>query len=194
MLALTLYTGSLWTKSGEHGALGQVLSIGETVVEVNDSGFLGTAPTIRTQLLADDSMLQARSSLPCTSVSLVAPPCSPCTPAHHANRQRAALQVHPNGLRHIRADRRINEWRAPGRRSIVKAATNERQAVIALSGGELIYFELGAAGQLLEVEKKDLAGDVACLDVAPVPEGRQRSRFLAVASYDSTVGISKYGP
>ena len=36
----------------------QVLSIGETVVEVNDSGFLGTVPTLRTQLLSDDSMLQ----------------------------------------------------------------------------------------------------------------------------------------
>lgn len=44
-----------------HGAL-QVLSIGETVVEVNDSGFLGTVPTLRTQLLTDDSMLQVSST------------------------------------------------------------------------------------------------------------------------------------
>ena len=58
------------------------------------------------------------------------------------------LQVHAGGLRHIRADRRVNEWRAPGRRTITKAATNERQAVIVLSGGELLYFELDAAGQL----------------------------------------------
>ena len=36
----------------------QVLSIGETVEEVSDSGFLAQAPTLRTQLLADDSMLQ----------------------------------------------------------------------------------------------------------------------------------------
>ena len=36
----------------------QVLSIGETVEEVSDSGFLAQAPTIKTQLLADDSMLQ----------------------------------------------------------------------------------------------------------------------------------------
>ncbi len=58
------------------------------------------------------------------------------------------VQVHGGGLRHIRADRRVNEWRAPGRRTITKAATNERQAVIVLSGGELLYFELDAAGQL----------------------------------------------
>lgn len=35
-------------------------SIGETVEEVNDSGFNGNVPTLRTQLLADDSMLQVR--------------------------------------------------------------------------------------------------------------------------------------
>ena len=60
------------------------------------------------------------------------------------------------------------------------------QVVIALSGGEVIYFELNAMGQLMETEKRDMTGDVACLDIAPVPEGRQRSRFLAVGSYDST--------
>lgn len=46
--------------SSERDGLLQVLSIGETVEEVNDSGFLSTVPTLRTQLLADDSMLQVR--------------------------------------------------------------------------------------------------------------------------------------
>lgn len=46
------------------------------------------------------------------------------------------LQVHAGGLRHIRTDRRINEWRAPGRRAITRAATNSRQVVIALSGAQ----------------------------------------------------------
>ncbi len=32
------------------------------MVEVNDSGFLGTVPTLRTQLLTDDSMLQVSGS------------------------------------------------------------------------------------------------------------------------------------
>lgn len=53
-------------------------------------------------------------------------------------------QVFPGGLRHIRPDRRINEWRAPSRRTIVRATSNERQVVIALSGGEVLYFELNA--------------------------------------------------
>ncbi|KAK9824249.1 hypothetical protein WJX72_008915 [[Myrmecia] bisecta] len=137
-----------------------VLSIGETVEEVNDSGFLATTPTLTTQLLADDSM----------------------------------LQVHPGGLRHIRADRRVNEWRVPGRRTITKAATNERQVAIALTGGEIFYFELNAQSILLEVEKKEMAGEVACLDIAPVPQGLQRSRFLAVGGNDSTVRILSLDP
>lgn len=103
-------------------------------------------------------------------------------------------QVHAGGLRHVRADRRTNEWRAPGRRTITRAATNERQVVIALSGGELLYFELDAAGQLQETEKRDMAGEVACLDIGPLPEGRQRSRFLAVASFDSSVRVLSLDP
>lgn len=137
-----------------------VLGVGETVEQVTDSGFALNGPTLRVQLLADDSM----------------------------------LQVHPQGLRHIRPDRRVNEWRAPGRRAVVHAATNARQVVIALSGGELIYFELSAQGMLVEVEKRDIGGDVAALDVAPVPEGLQRSKFLAVGAYDSTVRLLSLDP
>ncbi|KAF5839279.1 CPSF A subunit region-domain-containing protein [Dunaliella salina] len=131
-----------------------VFAIGEEVKETNDSGFLGTVPTLHTQLLADNSL----------------------------------LQVHPGGLRHIRPDRRINEWKVPGRRQITRATTNEHQVAIAL-GGDVIYFELDPMGQLLEAEKKEMGDDVACLDIAPVPEGRARCRFLAVGCYDSTVRV-----
>ena len=143
-----------------------MLSIGETVEEVNDSGFEGKVPTIRCQLMADDSMLQVRlpwlqqihcGAFPQLSATgiCVSHRCwkpelqrSPHTTQPTASRRHCAAQVHGGGLRHIRADRRVNEWRAPGRRTITKAATNERQAVIVLSGGELLYFELDAAGQL----------------------------------------------
>jgi len=132
-----------------------VLSIGETVEEVTDSGFLATAPTLAVTTLGDDAL----------------------------------VQVHPSGIRHIRADKRINEWKPPGKKTIAKAAVNERQVIIALTGGELIYFELDMPGNLIEVEKKDLGIDVACLDIGPIPEGRQRSRFLAVGGWDNTVRI-----
>eukprot|EP00897_Mesotaenium_endlicherianum_P002524 jgi/Mesen1/229/ME1141729C07661 len=137
-----------------------VLSIGETVEEVSDSGFLDTTPSLAVALLGEDSL----------------------------------MQVHPGGIRHIRADGRINEWKTPGRKTVARVGHNRMQVVIALSGGELIYFEMDVTGQLMEVEKAEMAGDVACLDIAPVPEGRQRSRFLAVGSYDSTVRILSLDP
>ncbi|KAL3683395.1 hypothetical protein R1sor_001417 [Riccia sorocarpa] len=137
-----------------------VLSIGETVEEVSDSGFLDTTPSLAVSLLGEDSL----------------------------------MQVHPNGIRHIRADGRINEWKTPGKKTIVKVGCNRMQVVIALSGGELIYFEMDMTGQLMEIEKREMSGDVACLDIAPVPEGRQRSRFLAVGSYDSTIRILSLDP
>lgn len=37
-----------------------VLSIGETVEEVTDSGFLGTTPTLSSSLIGDDALLQVR--------------------------------------------------------------------------------------------------------------------------------------
>jgi hypothetical protein len=37
-----------------------VLSIGETVEEVTDSGFLGTTPTLSCSALGDDALVQAR--------------------------------------------------------------------------------------------------------------------------------------
>ncbi|KAI4351142.1 hypothetical protein L6164_005525 [Bauhinia variegata] len=137
-----------------------VLSIGETVEEVSDSGFLDTTPSLAVSLIGDDSL----------------------------------MQVHPNGIRHIREDGRINEWRTPGKRTIAKVGSNRLQVVIALSGGELIYFEVDMTGQLMEVEKHEMSGDVACLDIAPVPEGRQRSRFLAVGSFDKTIRILSLDP
>ena len=52
------------------------------------------------------------------------------------------VQVYPDGIRHIRADKRVNEWKAPGKKTVIKCAVNRRQVVIALSGGELVYFEM----------------------------------------------------
>jgi splicing factor 3B subunit 3 len=138
-----------------------VLSIGETVEEVTDTGFLSTAPTLAVQQLGDDAL----------------------------------LQVHPKGIRHIRADKRVNEWPAPQHRSIVTASTNERQVVVALSSGEIVYFEMDSDGSLAEYdERREMTGTVTCLSLGDVPEGRVRSSFLAVGCDDSTVRILSLDP
>ena len=132
-----------------------VFSIGDQIEEVTDSGFLGTAPTLEVQLLADNAM----------------------------------LQVHAQGIRHIRPGRPVNEWKTPGRKTIERASANERQVAIALEGGEVVYFELDEAGMLTEVGSKDVGFGVACLDLGPVPHGRVGSSYLAVGGYDSTVRV-----
>nr|GAT58591.1 predicted protein [Mycena chlorophos] len=79
-----------------------VLSIGETIEEVQDTGFLSSAPTLAVQQIGADAL----------------------------------LQVHPQGIRHVLADRRVNEWRVPPGKTIVCATTNKRQVVVALSSAE----------------------------------------------------------
>lgn len=138
-----------------------VLSIGETVEEVTDTGFLSSAPTLAVQQLGEDGL----------------------------------IQVHPKGIRHIRSDRRVNEWPAPQHRSIVAATTNERQVAVALSSGEIVYFEMDTDGSLAEYdEKREMSGTVTCLSLGEVPEGRVRSQFLAVGCDDSTVRILSLDP
>lgn len=138
-----------------------VLSIGETVEEVTDTGFLSSAPTLAVQQLGEDSL----------------------------------IQVHPKGIRHIHADRRVNEWPAPQHRSIVAATTNERQVAVALSSGEVVYFELDTDGSLAEYdEKREMSGTVTCLSLGEIPPGRVRSSFLAVGCDDSTVRILSLDP
>lgn len=76
----------------------------------------------------------------------------------------------------------------------MRSAINSKQVVIALSGGEVLYFEHDITGSLVEVGRKDMGRDVACLDIAPIPEGRLRARFLAVGDYENTIRILSLDP
>lgn len=51
-------------------------------------------------------------------------------------------------MRHIRSDKRLQDWKVTGKKQIVKCAVNQRQVVIALTGGELVYFEMDAVSVL----------------------------------------------
>jgi splicing factor 3B subunit 3 len=138
-----------------------VLSIGETVEEVTDTGFLSTAPTLAVQQMGEDAL----------------------------------IQVYPKGIRHIQAGGKVNEWPAPQHRSIVAATTNEKQVAVALSSGEIVYFELDRDGSLNEYDERcEMSGTVTCLSLGDVPEGRLRSSFLAIGCDDSTVRVLSLEP
>nr|KAJ3423303.1 Splicing factor 3B subunit 3 [Polyrhizophydium stewartii] len=131
-----------------------VLSIGESVMEVTDSGFNVNASTLCVAQLGDDSL----------------------------------VQVYPNGIRYIRADRRVSEWRAPAPHSIVRAACSKRQVAISLSNQDIVYFELDFGGHLNEFQERvGMSAPVTSLAFSPIHEGRQRARYLAVGCSDSTV-------
>jgi splicing factor 3B subunit 3 len=91
----------------------------------------------------------------------------------------ALLQVYAHGIRHILSDQRVNEWKVPDGKTIVQAATNSRQVVVALNSAELVYFELDLDGQLNEYQDRQAMGSVVlALSMAEVPEGRQRTPYL----------------
>ena len=111
-----------------------VLSIGETIEEVQDTGFLSAASTLMVQQIGADAL----------------------------------LQVHPQGIRHVLVDRRVNEWRMPQGKTFVWATTNKRQVVVALNSAD---FELDLDGQLNEYQdRKAMGSPVLALSTSGVPE------------------------
>jgi splicing factor 3B subunit 3 len=86
------------------------------------------------------------------------------------------IQVHHKGVREIR-NKLVNEWMAPQHRSIVAAATNERQVAEALSSGEIVYFEMDSDGSLAEYDEKEMTDTITCLSLSRVLEGRLRALF-----------------
>ncbi|KAJ2999724.1 Splicing factor 3B subunit 3 [Globomyces sp. JEL0801] len=138
-----------------------VLSIGESVEEVTDTGVLVSTPTISIGQLGDDAL----------------------------------VQIYPHGIRHIRADRRVSEWKAPTGLTICYGASNNKQVSVALSSGELVYFELDKAGNLNEFqERKQMNTQITSLAMSPIPDGRQRALFLAVGGEDNTVRVLSLDP
>ncbi|CAA9995282.1 unnamed protein product [Nesidiocoris tenuis] len=107
----------------------------------------------------------------------------------------SAVQVHPGGVRHIRSDKRHQDWKAPSKQQIVKCAVNQRQVVIALTSGELVYFELDSTGHLDEYNRRGkMPADVVCMALGRAPTGENLSRFVAVGLADKRVQIISLGP
>jgi len=65
------------------------------------------------------------------------------------------------------------------------------QVAIALSGGEIVYFEMDPSGQLNEfTERMEMESEVTSMAVAAVPPGLQRSRFLGVGYVSCTCSLA----
>lgn len=105
-------------------------------------------------------------------------------------------QVHSRGIHLCTSDGAFKaKWESPQHRTVVSATTNEAQIVVALSSGEIAYFEMDDDDNLQELEDRpQMTGTVTCLSLGDVPPGRRRSSFLAVGCDDSTVRILSTEP
>lgn len=105
----------------------------------------------------------------------------------HANllQDDSVIQIFPAGIIHITPEKKRNKWSCPSG-EITCGISNERQVVVAIDSGEIRYFELDMVGTLIEVGSKIMDAEISCIDVGPIQEGRQRSRFLAVGCKGAT--------
>jgi splicing factor 3B subunit 3 len=109
----------------------------------------------------------------------------------------AMVQVHPRGFRQVSPAAGIVEWRTPPGVSVVAAAYNTRQLVLALSSRALVYFELepAAAGLLAERRTSPALPEApTAMHLAPVPAQRLRSRWLALGTDAGLVRILSLDP
>ena len=149
-----------------------VLKIGEDVEEASNTGFLPDTNTLGVQQFGEDCI----------------------------------IQIHPRGIRHIReiqfpagdamaVHQSLNDWQSPAHRTIIACASNNRQVAIALSSGQILYFECDSDGSLAIAEEEiSLDCPINCIAIPDVPEGSVRSFFMAVGCGDQTVRIYNLSP
>jgi splicing factor 3B subunit 3 len=149
-----------------------VLKIGDDVEEASNTGFLADTNTLGVQQFGEDCI----------------------------------IQIHPKGIRHIQAIQfpnddavathmSLTDWQPPAHRTIVACATNNRQVAIALSSGQILYFECDSDGSLAMADDEiALDSTINCLAMPDVPEGSVRAFFMAVGCSDQTVRIFNLSP
>ena len=116
------------------------------------------------------------------------------TLACSALRGGSRCQIHPSGVVHIQRGQ-PKQWYCPGLKRIECASANTSQVLIALTGGEVTYFELDPlSGNLTENATRDMGTDVCCIDAGTIDEGKSRSLFCAVGCRDQTVKIVSLEP
>jgi len=76
-------------------------------------------------------------------------------------------------------------WKLHGHKGIDCASVNERQMALALTGGEVLYFEADGSGAPVEVSRYDNGVDIASIDVGV----GGASRFLALGSVDQQAKV-----
>lgn len=144
-----------------------ILSIGEEVEEAENSGFIDTVTTLNVCQIGADSI----------------------------------VQVHATGLKQIfysENDEPIKtvDWNPPPGIEVLKSACTNTQVVIALSNGDLVYFETSDSTDIL-VEyslHKEFNASITDVCLGDIPLGRVRAPFIIVTCKDLSVHVLTTDP
>lgn len=115
---------------------------------------------------------------------------------------RSVVQVHGNGLRHVKYDEKwathTTDWFPPAGISVVHASANNQQVVLGLSNREVCYFEVAADDQLVEYQGRYEVGGGAITAMAVASDffddSESRSPFCMVGAADETLVVLSLRP
>lgn len=146
-----------------------VLSIGEVVEEVSDSGFVLDQNTITVQQIGKNSVVQI-----------------------HTNGIRHIYHSFDESGDVV--DKKITNWYPPAGIVILHASANNEQVLIGLSNRDACYFEIDPSDdQLIEYQERFEVpgGSITSLAIASnfVDENDRKSKFAIIGSLDETIQV-----
>lgn len=102
----------------------------------------------------------------------------------------AHVQVHARGVRTIHGNGAVNEWPSPTHRTIVAGCANQRQLLLGLSSGELVFFFMDQSGALSALEDfPEMSGRVTAMGIGATPTGQLQARYCVVGCEDNTIRV-----
>lgn len=110
------------------------------------------------------------------------------------------LQVWDRGFRYYTGTENTQpDWTCRPHTTILKACSNHQQLCLALSSGELLYFEVSQDLQTMQEYDQGarpvaVTGVVMAMSMGQVPEGRVRAPYLVVGTDDSTIRVYSLDP
>lgn len=151
-----------------------VLSIGEVVEEVNESGFVLDQHTVAVQQVGHNSVVQIHSN--------------------GIRHVRHELDDDQNVN-----SRKTTDWFPPAGITVHKASSNNEQVIIALSNREICYFEVDPSDdQLIEYQERYEVptGSITALAISSafLGDSERKSRFAVVGSSDESLQVISLEP
>ena len=91
------------------------------------------------------------------------------------------IQITDSRVTLVEGNHRKSEWIAPDGKSIALCSVNQNQILLAIRS-ELIYLQV-ENGKIVEVKKREMENEIACIDVSPLVDG-QTSSFCAIGLWN----------